>query len=377
MRRLIAATAAVMVMALPAAEAQSEAVIRGRVVHGETNRGLPGITVTLLGARADGSGRIDEQSESGRDGSFSFPNVKIDSQMTYTVESTYDDGLFVGENIDIESGEPSPIDLKVWDTTSDPASISVPRHHVFVLRNSEGVGVLESVTVANETDNAYVGRAATMGGETGPGTPTLGFGLPPQAIGGRIDVLSSDINRLYVTETDFGFAATVAIPPGETTTIFGYAAEGTGGSYDISRRILYPTEELAAFVTDPFVVQSNRLTPDKDETIRGRTYSVWRSTEPLDPGDLVPLAAVAEGSSSSGLAIGAVVGLAALVLLIVAAFVWRKRGPAPAPKATREDLLTAIAELDLKKDVGDISAEEWAERRASLKSKLREPEPAP
>ncbi|MDQ3954545.1 MAG: hypothetical protein M3285_03230 [Actinomycetota bacterium] len=377
MRRLIAACAALIVVALPAAEAQSDAVIRGRVVHGKTDRGLPNIVVTLLGARDDGSGRIKEESNSGRDGSFAFPKVEIDPQMTYTVEAEYDDGLFVGENIAIEDGEASPIDLELWDTTPDPAAISIARHHVFVLRNSDGVGVLESVTVTNETEEAYVGRAATMGGDTGPGTPTLGFGLPPQAIGGRVDILSSDINRLYVTETDFGFAATVAIPPGETTTIFGYAAEGTGGSYDISRRILYPTEELATFVTDPFVVQSNRLAPDKDETIRGRTYNVWRSTEPLDPGDLVPLAAVAEGSSSSGLETGAVIGLGALALLIAAAFMWRKRGSAPAPKTTREDLLTAIAELDLKKDVGDISAEEWAARRASLKSRLREPEPAP
>jgi hypothetical protein len=380
MRRLIAASAALMAFILPVAgaSAQTREVIEGRVSHGRTNEGVPNVRVTLLGARADGSGRVEFKTTTNRDGSFSFQSAgKIDPQLTYTAEAVHDGGLFVGKNIEIAEGIAEPIELEVWDTTSDPAAVSIARHDVFVLRNPDGVGVLESVTVANETDEAYVGRAATMGGETGPGTPTLGFALPPQAIGRRVDILSSDISRLYATETDFGFAATVAIPPGEWTTIFGYAAEGTGGSYDISRRILYPTAELAAFVTDPFVVNSNRLALSKDETIRGRTYNVWRSTNPLDPGDLVPLAAVAEGSSSSALTTTVIAWLAAIALLVCAALLWQRRGrSAPAPTATREDLLTAIAELDLKKEAGDISSEEWTERRASLKAKLRGPEPA-
>jgi hypothetical protein len=45
----------------------------------------------------------------------------------------------------------------------------------------------------------------------------------------------------------------------------------------------------------------------------------------------------------------------------------------------RDDLIAAIAELDLRHEAGEISSEQWAKRRAELKSRVaehQEPEPA-
>ncbi|MDQ3985176.1 MAG: hypothetical protein M3280_01575, partial [Actinomycetota bacterium] len=243
MRRLSAALAAPLVfastslvIASPSFAASPAATITGRVVHQTKSVNLKGVEVTLLGAREDGSGRVEKTTTAAANGSFELVDVAADPDIEYTVETIYRGGLFVGENVDFQNGEARPIELRVWDTTSDPSVLSIVRDHLFLIQNQGDTGVLESVTVSNSSSKAYIGRGAAVAGPVKQPTQTLGFALPIEALGERVDIVSSDINRLYATEADFGFAATVAIPPGETNTIFGYQIVQNGGAYDISRR---------------------------------------------------------------------------------------------------------------------------------------------
>lgn len=377
MRRLIAILTSLVVVAPPSL-AGPGTTITGRIVHQTRTADLKGLEVTLLGARPDGSNRVEETTSAFSNGRFVFRGVPADPDFRYTVETLYRGGLFVGGNVEVEAGQRQPVELRVWDTTSDPSILSVARDHIFVVQNEGDTGILESVTISNSSTKAYIGRGAAIAGSVEQPTQTLGFALPPQALGERVDIVSSDINRLYATEADFGFAATVAIPPGETNTIFGYGVDQSGGTYDISRRALYSTEEFSVFAADPLRVESNRLVYDDEVNVRGDRYKKWSSPVPLQAGDIIPLSVVAEGGSSPGLTVGLALLLGGLVAAIAVALLVRSRRSRRAtPRESREpdDVLVAIAELDLQHESGSISEQEWSQRRRALKTKLKEREP--
>ena len=382
MRRLsLLFVLASVVSASPVAAAK-DARVEGTVVVGE--RAASGAKITLIGARTNGSGRFYEETQTSDDrGRFSFTDVPVERNAEYALEANYDDGLFVFDTFRLPGGATETTELQVYETTSDPSVIRVARDHVFLVQDEQGAGVLESVTVVNESESAYIGRGRALGADSSQ--TTLGFALPDEAVGGRIDLIDSTINRLYAQPADFGFAATVAIPPGETKVTFAYPATGSGGTYDLSRRALYPIDEFSVFATEPLDVTGERLSPAGAEEISGVRYRRWSSSEGFDAGDLVPILAVAEGEASSNLWLGLGVGLGVVILgLILATTLRAQRSPAASrtqasPQRAPDELVSAIAELDLKHESGGLSDEQWDAERSRLKQELvaaREREPA-
>ena len=81
---------------------------------------------------------------------------------------------------------------------------------------------------------------------------------------------------------------------------------------------------------------------------------------------------------------GAGAGFVALVVLIAVSLWRRARRGAPETRAerspSRRDVMIEIAELDLKREAGEIDEGEWEQRRSSMKELLekeRHPEPLP
>ncbi|MDQ4095756.1 MAG: hypothetical protein M3174_06115 [Actinomycetota bacterium] len=382
MRRLAAVAAALFVVtgAHPAV-AQRTAIIHGRVILGTTDDGVGGARVTLLRARLDGSGSVTERQDvTDDDGRFAFSVSKREG-VEYALEVRYDGGLFVGASFPAK-GAGVASNVEVWPTTSDPSVITVSNDRMLVAHNADGASVVQHVVVENNSQRAYIGRGRALGADDSGSGPTLGFGLPTQAAGARVDLIDSNLNRLYATETDFGFAATVAIPPGETTVTFSYPAEGTGGSFDLSRRMLYPTEEVSVLVSEPLDLEAGRLSYDGVDEVGGEPYRVWNSDRPFDAGDVVSILAIARGEASSDLWLGLGVGLGAIVLLSAAGVWWtsrrrRERAERSTTRANRtqdrpadEDLVAAIAALDLERESGALSEEQWHAKRSALKEKL-------
>lgn len=379
MRRLTVVAAALVAVATAGTPAQGRAntMISGTVVHGKTGTPVAQAKVRVIGARVDGSGRVFEEAmPSGRDGSYGF-NVPGRNGLEFAIEATYDGGLFVGDSVRVEKGSGKTVDLEVWDTTSDPSVITVTGDQMVIAQDESNTGVLELVAVQNESDRAYIGRGESMGAASDEQSPTLGFSLPTQAIGQPIELIDSSLNRLYAVDASFGFAATVAIPPGETNATFRYLVAGEGGRYDLTKRALYPTENVSVLATEPLEIDSDRLQDEGTEKIGEDNYRKWSSTNPFDAGDAIPVLAVAEGSASSSLWVGILVGLGIMLVLAAVGIAMRKPA-APAPKVKRvqlkpkssPDLVLAIAELDLKHDAGELTDQEWSEQRARLKSRL-------
>ncbi|MDQ4025433.1 MAG: carboxypeptidase-like regulatory domain-containing protein [Actinomycetota bacterium] len=367
--------AAVLLNPTPAGAA-SKGTIKGTVVNESTGEPQPGVRVTLTSARDDGSELTEQAAVTDERGRYVFAGLPTGNDRFYAVDARYDRGLFAGGVLRIPANTTSPpvIDstLRVWETTTHPQAIVIRRDSIFLVPSDDGIGVIEAVQVTNISDEAYVGRGPAMGAERDGAVPSLGFPVPAGAELPPSPIVDSDVDIPEIVETSFGFAATIAIPPGNRRIVYSYELQGEGGTYDLTRPALYPTLELGVYAADPLTIDGNRVAPDGTRDVDGKAYNFYASSETIEAGDRLQMIAVAEASASNLLGIG---GALAAVLLGTGALVvlLRRRRPGPAPpgeRVSREELVEAIARLDLAKEQGLVSEDEWRPRRADLKRRL-------
>ena len=386
----------------------SNGTLKGTVIDGARGTPRAGVRVTLVGAQRDGSARTTQKVVTDRLGRYRFEGLP--RSPVYAVHAAFDGGLFAGSPVRMPANTEAPpvIDstLRVWATTSDPAAIVIKRDAIFLAPSDDDLGVIESVVVENTSPHAYIGRAGSMtaGRRAPPGaTPTLGFSLPSSADPASVVVVDSSWDGPPPVATDFGFGATVAIPPGETSTTFSYQAAGSGGVFDVSRTALYPTAELVVHAVRPLEVEGNRLVADGSVRVAGRTYTRWTAAEGIEAGDVVQVSATAEAGIGLPLGGGIAAGLAALAAATAFVTTRRRRSrqasPAPPTPATspapptpaapspaarspavgsgpsrpsREEVIATIAALDLDHGWGRLNDEEWRQKRRALKGLLGE-----
>jgi hypothetical protein len=376
MRRLIVGAIAVAFIALSSAEAAETGTIAGVVKHADTGDPVAGVEVTMtIGSEG---GELDRETvTTDEKGRYRFEDLATGEDHFYAIDAVFEGGLFAGRPLVIpDDTEKEPVinsTLRVWDTTTEPASILIRRNDVFVVQDADGVGVIESYRIVNPTHLAYIGR----GGDEGkPGeTPSVGFWLPEKADKASVQIVESDLDVPTLLPTEYGFATTIAIPPGETRLTYTYRVNGSAGTFDLTRTALYAMAEVDFYAAPPLSIESNRLEKGDEVEIGDRSYVRYSTPEGLDPADPVQVLATADAGIPAALLIGA--GAGVLFLIAIAAIGWRRtRKPAVrAPVAPREEILASIAELDLRHEAGEISQEEYETRRAAMKERLRDREP--
>jgi hypothetical protein len=395
----------------PAIAADSGQIV-GRVVDGNTQKPRAGVKVTLSRASTDGKETATSVLTDKR-GRYSFDNLVTGTDYVYAIDAEFDGGLFAGSALQLpDDTEKKPVvrsTLRVWKTTTDPNVIQLARDDLFIGTRDAALGVIEAVTVANTSQQAYIGRGREKGGDRF--TPSVAFSLPPTTVkdengGPGVQLVLSDIDVPILLPSEFGVAANVAIPPGKHKLTFSYMVAGDSGSFDLTRNVLYPVIDFSVYATDPLDVRSNRLADNGDVSIGDKEYARYSSTEALDAGDPLQILAVAE-AGTPGLLIGVpvVAGLIAAVLLLFR-FVGRNKAPrvkqraarrtaevsvtevpeaegiaAPvleeqdaSPRPAREDVLVTIAKLDVDYEKGAVDEATWREQRARLKGELGDPE---
>jgi hypothetical protein len=357
------------------ARPQGPGLIRGRVVDGSTGEPVGGIEVNLVSA-LPGAGRFSATATTRADGRYAFTRLPTGGERVYALSVVHEGGLFAGRPIEElgESEDRTVVDtqLRIWDTISNPDAVLVQRHNVFISQSEGGLGIIESLTIVNTSESAYVGRARSFGRRVAQST--FAFALPDNASDGRM-LAESDFFGTPIAGTDSGFGLRVAIPPGQWRVMFAYTLTGSAGTYDASHTALYPTLNTAVHVTDGLSVESNRLSDAGEMTIGDTRYVRWVSDDVIEAGEPIQIAVTAEAGTSPWVA-GGLVGAG---LLAAALFTWTllrnrklaERSPASPERLTsHEQLVAAVAELDLKHDAGDIDDDEWRVRRAELKDDL-------
>ena len=373
MRILLLAIVVAMATVVPARAAEP-GVLTGKVINQTTGKPAAGAVVRLSGADEDGSERIDKKVKVGPDGRYRFDGLPSEQDWLYVVDATFDGGLFPGSPFGFPQGQTPKLEssLKVWDTTTDPNSILITRDAMFVLPAENSVRVVESVNVLNHARSAYVGR----GGAMGQAATTFGFGLPAGADEVQVQDASLDIPQLV--ETDFGFGITVALPPGESDFTYSYRVPASALTYVLSKTALYPTADLLVFVGEPLQLQSNRMRESETVTVEGKKYRRWVAPGMVDAGDTILLQATAQARME---ALPFAVGGGVLLLLLSAGYMFMRRRQRDdkvvvVPEESRDDLIAAIASLDLAYESGSLEEKDWETARSRLKSRLIELERA-
>jgi hypothetical protein len=349
--------------------------VEGRVLNAATGEPVPGVEVTLTSAATGSTDTLERRLRTDERGHYRFDDLPTGEERFYALDAVFQGGLFSGRAITLPSDtQREPVidtTLRVWPTTTDPEVMLIERDDIFVSRNDEdgGIGVVESVRVVNTSERAYIGRGGS-GDAARPGeTPSVGFALPSGADNTGVAVIDADIDIPALVGTEYGFAITTAVPPGETRVTFSYPLRGTAGSYDLSRRALYPILSLSIYATDPFEVSSNRLSFDDEVTVGDKRYERFASDDPLDAGDSLQAIAVADAGTPPGLLTG-MAGVLALVVVLGLLPLLRSRRAERKPPRTRAELVEAIARLDLENEQGHLATDRWASRRAELKAEL-------
>ena len=368
------------------AGAAERGTITGEVVRGDSDTGRRGVRVVLTRASEGGDPEV-MRTKTDRQGRFRFEELPTGDDHLYTITVNFRGGYYGGAvRLPSDTADPPVIDttLRVWPPTDDPDVIVIQRDAIFLSLSQGGLDVIESVAIVNNSKRAYIGRG---GGEQQP-RPSLGFSVPGGAELPDFPLVDSSIDVPGPVESDFGFSITAAVPPGESNFTYAYRIPGTAGIFDINRAALYPTLNTIVHAEPPLSLRSNRLEPDGRVTVGDKTYARWATTEGIEGGEVLQVQATAE-AEGAGLNIG--IGAVALLAVGLVGFAFvRRRAPRPVeamgaygghPVAeTRDHLLSLIAALDLRYRAGDISQDEWSERRADLKERLAnlpQPEPAP
>lgn len=361
---------------LAVSEAASTGTIEGVVTNETTGRPQAGVEVALTSGTR-GENRSETRTETtDRQGRYRFARLPTGEERFYAVDARFQDGLFSGGAITIpDDTDEQPViesTLKVWETTTDPAGIVIARDSAFLEPREATLSVLHSVTVANTDTRAYIGRGGSD--DTDEGHTSIGFGLPGRADPASLTIVDADLNVPELVPTDFGFGATIAVPPGEHRFTFSYTVGGTAAAYDISRRALYPTLRMSLFATEELDLQSNRLRDEGEVEIGERTYREYAAEDQLDAGDSMQAVVIADAGIPRSLILGMAGALALILALGLLPLLKRRRGSdeeeTPDEIDERDVLLGEIAELDLKRDRGEVDEAVWAQRRRELKDRL-------
>ena len=392
---LLALVAGLPVAGNPAAQAQESRSVSGTVRNGTAGAALPGDLAALL-LITDAEGRLQGtgQAAIGADGRFTFADVPVMPEASYTISVDYG-GVFYGPTLPA-SALAQPVHIAIYEPTTDYTLIRVQRQ----------VMLLSAVDAAQRTATAteFV-RLENTGDRTlqpdlaAPGQISfLRFALPPDA---AEVTLQSNLRGGDVISIGSGFALTAPVPPGEHIVDFSYtfpyADDGLAYRQSLPQgaglfQVLLPesweTAELAALQPLPVI------------DLEGARYRAWEArdippgpglqlefTGLPQPGLLARLGATLSGGGFWQTAVPS--ALAAILAVLLLTGVIRKYRPQPAaannppPSPTappiaaahRQQIIAEIAQLDEQFAAGIIPAPEYHHHREMLLEEALNPSP--
>ena len=372
------------------------ATATGRVVMGTSGAALPdGLRVTVLRNNDQG---IPEGQPSfapvGPDGTFSF---EADPARGHLV------GLFfsnVAYSEVLEPGRTEPVEIKIYETTTDASVVRVTSDSMTVLQSTaEGQGnvleVLQLLRFRNDSDRTFIGSesdqtapepAPSPGGPPEPPerqvlklpVPESAYDLAPADAANGAGLATSGEGRLVTTS---------ALAPGETSVAYLFKVKVPRTGWQLRRETYFPTDHA-----DLLVGKRLNLTAapgfefQESKTLGGESYNRYRSGE-LNPGSVIEADIGFPEEGVDGVWIGFGAGVAVLAALLVAATLRMRRRraakeqaksaaspPAPEPatagEPTRQELIDRVAALDEKFEAGGLGAPEYESQRKSLLAKL-------
>jgi hypothetical protein len=367
------------------------ATATGRVVMGTAGAALPpGLRVTVLQNNDRG---VPEGQPSfapvGPDGAFSFETDPAKGHLV---------GLFfsnVAYSEVLEPGRTEPVEIKIYETTTDASVVRVASDSMTVLQSTtEGQGnvleVLQLLRFRNDSDRTFTGSDSDQVApepEPSPGgppqpperrvlklpVPESAYDLAPADAANGAGLATSGEGRLVTTS---------ALPPGETSVAYLFKVKVPRTGWQLRRETYFPTDHADLLIGKRLVLTAAPgFEFQESKTLGGESYNRYRSGA-LNPGSVIEADIGFPEEGVDGVWVGFGAGLAVLAALLAAATVRRRRQraaraetnkaavSAPAKEPTRQELIDRVAALDEEFEAGGIQGPDYESQRKTLLAKL-------
>ncbi len=367
----------------PVALAQGETiVIEGRVTNGTPGGGaVSGLTIILHQESA--TSHVDLESVTNDEGRFRFEDIAFDAATSYGVSTRYQNALY-GQDLEASNGVFAPVALAVYEAAQDQELLSALSVSLLLAEADSGsqtISALEIVTIANDSEYTYVAGSDPMS--------LLRFGLPTGAEELTVDTRLPGADYVQV---DRGFALLASVPPGEHEVMFAYRFPYSGTDTTFTKSLPYGASRLRVMAPyEVLTLSSDQLGDPESVEIGERPYQLLEALElprgtqiSLGLSDLVEASLgdrIGRGARGIRLEYAASIGLALLMVLVIAYAVWRRSRSRQQPVALEASADSAVDDehqtvrgmlVDLARSfrAGHLSEEEYQRRRRVLASRL-------
>jgi hypothetical protein len=297
---------------------------------------------------------------SDRRGRFHF-SVRADTAALYLVS-----GRYAGIEYFSLPLSPSPVRsdtgvvVLVYDTSSTAPVRLAARHLVVTRPDEDGLrSVLDLIVLENG------GRLTRVAPD--PVHPSWSGPLPKGTVG--LEVGESDVSAAAVERRDDSILVSAPLSPGEKQLTIQYQVPPRKSVIEIP--VSRPGVSLNVLAEEPeILVQGSGLVLADSQVIQGRSFRRWTGTTAAS--GTIRIALPASSPTPKWILLTLV---SALALALVSAGAYLVSHPARLERPSSEDLLNAIAALDVRYQgrEQELSSEEWSSyqrERARLKTEL-------
>jgi hypothetical protein len=305
--------------------AGGDAAITGTVVNGTTGDPVPDLEVTLhmLTQQAE-LGAVSATTDA--DGAFSFAEPAAGTE-GYQVTATFDDVGYKSPSVAYTPGQPATAELKVYETTADPADVVVSTWVVWVDHEGDGAAIQHTLEWNNGGDTAYIGDQTSPDGSPIVTQVSLEPGAAnPQFLGIYLDTPGQIRGSTYVNPAP--------LVPGTSSATLRYTVPNLTS---LTLPITLSTSNLQLYVPVGVTVTSSALAGAGQITEKGVDYQVFTAAG-LQTGDTIDVSLEGVGGGSSGgnsPLVLVIVGLVVAAAVIGGIVVWRMTRRTPPRKGGR------------------------------------------
>ncbi len=392
---VVAIAVAFALMALPTyaqTPTAGQGKIDGQIVEGTKGATLAPtapISLTLYSAAAGMTSAITQTAQADASGHFTFSNLDTNATTRYLAVADYNGLSYSTDILTFGANQTTlPVTLTVYETTTDPAGISVQQTHLVMSVQTRSFVVDEIVVVQNNSDRTYIGATAT-----GPHRITLSLPL----LAGAQDIQFQDpqAGNTSLPGTDV-ISYTMPFMPGSDQVVFEYTVPFNPPTYEFNLKLPFDTNTFSLLWSDvgatmqsqqlgtptpfsmqggPAFVQSTANGVKAGTTIAATFNNLPATVATPTAGGTPPATAAPTNNTLQivGVAVIAVAALAAVGLLLYPILRRRQARAVAAPGENRRmELLQAMADLDDEFEAGKIPEQEYRDQRAQLKAELLE-----
>jgi cytochrome c551/c552 len=313
--------------------------ISGQVINKTNDGPAPGIELTLTSYMGD-KPTGDKTLKSDEQGNFSFDGLNWDR--SYAITVNFKGAQYSTDKMVFYPNEETKIiNLPIYDPTVDEDTIKITEAQMIV-QVEEGTLSVADLTLYNNTgDKIYIGGNELEDGRR----ESLKMSTPKQA---------QSLNFIHgitpddVVKTEYGFADTTSVPPGQKRVVYAYNLPLNSGTTSFEKTIDYPTESFLLLVSESTKsVEVRGLNGGEAVQIHEESFLKWTG-EDLKPGHSIKVELNSPLAQGDYLKWGA---LGFLLLIIIAGVIYST----VLKKSTEQDIGT-----DQDKGVGDIEAKHLA-----------------